>query len=156
MQHHQKHYVAYYRVSTQKQGQTGLGIEAQEQAFSEFLTAFGGEVLAEFTEVESGKRSDRPELGKAADYAELDRLSRDLHFITSLQKRGVKFKRADLPEIDQLTIHILVAMAEHEARMISVRTKQALQIARLGVSEWGTRYWPSTAISMYLLRMHPV
>jgi len=140
MQHHQKRYVAYYRVSTQKQGQTGLGMEAQKQAVSEFLAAFGGEVLAEFTEVESGKRSDRPEFGKAADYAELanavllvaklDRLSRDLHFITSLQKRGIKFKLADLPEIDQLTIHILAAMAEHEARMISVRTKQALQVAK--------------------------
>lgn len=90
------------------------------------------------TEVESGKRSDRPEFTKAADYAELanaivlvaklDRLSRDLHFITSLQKRGIRFKLADLPEIDQLTIHILAAMAEHKARMISTRTKQALAI----------------------------
>jgi DNA invertase Pin-like site-specific DNA recombinase len=140
MQHQTKRYVSYYRVSTQKQGQSGLGLEAQQKAVSEFLTAFGGEVLAEFTEIESGKRSDRPEFSKAADYAELanatvlvaklDRLSRDLHFITSLQKRGIQFKLADLPEIDQLTIHILAAMAEHEARMISVRTKQALQVAK--------------------------
>lgn len=135
-----KRYVAYYRVSTQKQGQSGLVLEAQQQAVQEFLQQFGGDLVSEFVEVESGKRSDRPEFIKAADYAELanatllvaklDRLSRDLHFITSLQKRGIKFKLADLPEIDQLTIHILAAMAEHEARMISLRTKQALKIAK--------------------------
>ena len=140
MERHQRRYVAYYRVSTQKQGLSGLGLGAQKQAVSDFLSQFGGEVMAEFVEVESGKRSDRPEFTKAADYAELanatvlvaklDRLSRDLHFITSLQKRGIQFKLADLPEIDQLTIHILAAMAEHEARMISVRTKQAMQIAK--------------------------
>ncbi|NIB45123.1 recombinase family protein [Pseudomaricurvus alkylphenolicus] len=139
-QHQPARYVAYYRVSTQKQGQSGLGLEAQQTAVREFLAAFGGEVLAEFIEVESGKRADRPEFTKAADYAELanatvlvaklDRLSRDLHFITSLQKRGIRFKLCDLPEIDQLTIHILAAMAEHEARMISIRTKQALKAAK--------------------------
>lgn len=139
--HHQsKRYVAYYRVSTQKQGQSGLGLEAQQQAVQEYLQQFGGELVSEFVEVESGKRADRPEFTKAADYAELsnaillvaklDRLSRDLHFITSLQKRGIRFKLADLPEIDQLTIHILAAMAEHEARMISLRTKQALKVAK--------------------------
>jgi len=133
-------YVAYFRVSTQKQGQSGLGLDAQKQAISEFLAQLGGEVIAEFIEVESGKRADRPEFTKAADYAELanatvlvaklDRLSRDLHFITSLQKRGIRFKLCDLPEIDQLTIHILAAMAEHEARMISQRTKSALRVAK--------------------------
>jgi DNA invertase Pin-like site-specific DNA recombinase len=133
-------YVSYCRVSTQKQGLSGLGLEAQQKAVKEFLCQFGGELVAEFVEVESGKRTDRPEFNKAADYAELanatllvaklDRLSRDLHFITSLQKRGIKFKLADLPEIDQLTIHILAAMAEHEARMISLRTKQALVVAK--------------------------
>ncbi|WP_339673345.1 recombinase family protein [Dasania marina] len=133
-------YVAYYRVSTQKQGQSGLGLDAQRQAVDEYLSQYGGEVIDEFVEIESGKRADRPEFTKATDYAELanasvlvaklDRLSRDLHFITSLQKRGIRFKLCDLPEIDQLTIHILAAMAEHEARMISVRTKQALQVAK--------------------------
>ncbi len=133
-------YVAYFRVSTQKQGQSGLGLDAQKKAVSEFLAQLGGEVIAEFIEVESGKRADRPEFTKAADYAELanatvlvaklDRLSRDLHFITSLQKRGIRFKLCDLPEIDQLTIHILAAMAEHEARMISQRTKSALRVAK--------------------------
>ncbi|WP_432472082.1 recombinase family protein [Amphritea sp. HPY] len=135
-----KRYVAYFRVSTQKQGLSGLGLDAQKHAVSEFLSQMGGEVIAEFVEVESGKRADRPEFTMAADYSELanatllvaklDRLSRDLHFITSLQKRGIRFKLCDLPEIDQLTIHILAAMAEHEARMISQRTKQALQVAK--------------------------
>ena len=135
-----KKYIAYYRVSTQKQGLSGLGLEAQKVAVETFLNHQGGEVIAEFVEVESGKRSDRPEFTKAADYAELanasvlvaklDRLSRDLHFITSLQKRGIHFKLCDLPEIDQLTIHILAAMAEHEARMISLRTKQAMAVAK--------------------------
>jgi len=133
-------YVAYYRVSTQKQGRSGLGLYAQKQSVNTYLQHFGGELVAEYMEVESGKRPDRPEFTKAADYAELsnaillvaklDRLSRDLHFVTSLQKRGIRFKLCDLPEIDQLTIHILAAMAEHEARMISVRTKQAMQEAK--------------------------
>jgi DNA invertase Pin-like site-specific DNA recombinase len=133
-------YVAYFRVSTQKQGRSGLGLDAQKQAVKDFLLQFGGELVAEYMEVESGKRIDRPEFTKAADYAELanatllvaklDRLSRDLHFVTSLQKRGIRFKLCDLPEIDNLTIHILAAMAEHEARMISVRTKQAMTEAK--------------------------
>lgn len=133
-------YVAYYRVSTQKQGRSGLGLDAQQDAVNTYLQQFGGELIAEYVEVESGRRADRPEFAKAADYADLanatllvaklDRLSRDLHFITSLQKRGIRFKLANLPEIDQLTIHILAAMAEHEARMISARTKAALRIAK--------------------------
>jgi DNA invertase Pin-like site-specific DNA recombinase len=133
-------YVAYFRVSTQKQGRSGLGLDAQKQAVKDFLQQFGGELVAEYMEVESGKRIDRLEFTKAADYAELanatllvaklDRLSRDLHFVTSLQKRGIRFKLCDLPEIDNLTIHILAAMAEHEARMISVRTKQAMTEAK--------------------------
>lgn len=138
--HPSKRYVGYYRVSTTKQGQSGLGLEAQRQAVQEFLHHYGGELIAEFVEVESGKRTDRPEFMKAADYAELanatllvaklDRLSRDLHFITNLQKKGIPFKLADMPEIDNLTIHILAAMAEHEARMVSTRTKAALQVAK--------------------------
>ena len=140
MQHLQPRYVAYFRVSTQKQGRSGLGLDAQKQAVQNYLQQFGGELVAEYMEVESGKRPDRPEFTKAADYAELanaillvaklDRLSRDLHFVTSLQKRGIRFKLCDLPEIDNLTIHILAAMAEHEARMISVRTKQAMHEAK--------------------------
>jgi DNA invertase Pin-like site-specific DNA recombinase len=137
---HQPRYVSYFRVSTKKQGQSGLGLEAQKLAVKEFLNQSGGEIIAEFIEVESGKRSDRPEFSKAADYAELangillvaklDRLSRDLHFITGLQKRGIKFKLCDLPEVDQLTVHVLAAMAQHEAKMISHRTTQAMKMAK--------------------------
>lgn len=88
----------------------------------------------------SGKKADRPEFEKAVEYAQLanavllvaklDRLSRDLHFITQLQKKGIRFKLADFPDIDQLTIHILAAMAQHEAQMISQRTKAALLAAK--------------------------
>jgi len=136
----QQRYVAYYRVSTQKQGASGLGLEAQQKAVQEFLQQHHGTVIAEFKEVESGKNDNRPEFNKAADYcslanavllvAKLDRLSRDLHFVTSLQKRGIGFKLCDLPEIDNLTIHILAAMAEHEARMISQRTRVSMQVAK--------------------------
>lgn len=142
-QHRENHplrYVSYYRVSTKKQGQSGLGLDAQQQAVHEFLQQSGGQIVAEFVEVESGRKADRPEFSKAADYAELanatllvaklDRLSRDLHFITGLQKRGIRFKLCDLPEVDQLTIHVLAAMAQHEARMISQRTQQAMQAAK--------------------------
>ncbi|WP_371376819.1 recombinase family protein [Thalassotalea aquiviva] len=140
MENSNKRYVAYFRVSTQKQGSSGLGLDAQRQAVASYLEQFGGVLVAEFLEVESGKRCDRPEFTRATEYAELanatllvaklDRLSRDLHFVTSLQKQGIKFKLCDLPEIDQLTVHILAAMAEHEARMISVRTKQAMHEAK--------------------------
>jgi len=133
-------YVAYYRVSTAKQGQTGLGMQAQQQAITDFLHHHGGHLVAEYTEVGSGKQADRPEFEKAVDYAQLanavllvaklDRLSRDLHFITELQKKGIRFKLADFPDIDQLTIHILAAMAQHEAQMISQRTKAALRAAK--------------------------
>lgn len=137
---HERRYVIYYRVSTQKQSRSGLGLEAQQQAVSDYLVQYGGRVIAEFQEVESGKRADRPRFHEAASYAELanatllvaklDRLSRDLHFITGLQKRGIRFTLCDLPDVDQLTIHILAAMAQHEARMISQRTKHALKAAK--------------------------
>lgn len=133
-------YVVYYRVSTHKQGQSGLGLAAQRQVVSTFLNRFGGEVLAEYTEIESGRKSDRPALGQAADYAllsnaallvaKLDRLSRDLHFITGLQKRGIAFRLCDFPEVNPLTLHILAAVAEHEALMIASRTKAALAQAK--------------------------
>ncbi|MCC4290643.1 recombinase family protein [Vreelandella aquamarina] len=133
-------YVAYYRVSTQQQSRSGLGLSAQRQAVNDYLAQYGGEVIAEFQEVESGKKADRPQFHHAADYAELaqatllvaklDRLSRDLHFITGLQKRGIRFTLCDLPDVDQLTIHILAAMAQHEAKMISQRTRLALNAAK--------------------------
>lgn len=134
-------YVIYYRVSTSKQHHSGLGLAAQRQAVTAFLNRYGGEILAEYTEIESGRKSDRPALAQAADYAlltnasllvaKLDRLSRDLHFITGLQKKGIAFRLCDFPEVNPLTLHILAAVAEHEAHMIASRTKAALTQAKL-------------------------
>jgi len=133
-------YVAYYRVSTQKQGASGLGLEAQHKMISDFMNYNNGELVAEFTEIESGKRSDRPQLAAAMKYADLvggkllvgklDRLSRDLHFITSLQKSKVEFAVCDLPGCDSFTIHIYGALAQREREMISSRTKAGLQAAK--------------------------
>jgi DNA invertase Pin-like site-specific DNA recombinase len=132
-----KSYVAYLRVSTNKQGIDGLGIEAQEQS----IRSYNGNVIAKFVEVESGKRKDRPELLKALEHcnlthsilivAKLDRLSRNVHFISSLMESGVEFIACDFPEANRLTLHILAAVAEHEARVISERTKAALAAAKL-------------------------
>lgn len=131
-----KTYVAYLRVSTNKQGIDGLGIEAQEMS----IKAYNGNVIAKFVEVESGKRKDRPELTKALDHckltqstlivAKLDRLSRNVHFISSLMESGVEFIACDFPEANRLTLHILAAVAEHEAKAISDRTKSALAVAK--------------------------
>ena len=131
-----KTYVAYLRVSTTKQGIDGLGIEAQEQS----IKLYNGNVIAMYVEVESGKRKDRPELLKALErcklthstliVAKLDRLSRNVHFISSLMESGVEFIACDFPEANRLTLHILSAVAEHEARVISERTKNALAVAK--------------------------
>ena len=129
-------YVSYLRVSTQKQGQSGLGLEAQRAAVEAFTRHQGGKIVAEHVEVESGKRSARPELARAMAaakkagatllIAKLDRLSRDVHFISGLMK-GVDFLAVDQPFANQLTLHILAAVAEDEARRISERTKAALR-----------------------------
>lgn len=131
-----KNYVAYLRVSTNKQGIDGLGIEAQETA----IKAYNGNVIAKYVEVESGKRKDRPELTKALEHckltqstlivAKLDRLSRNVHFISSLMESGVEFIACDFPEANRLTLHILAAVAEHEAKATSDRTKAALAVAK--------------------------
>lgn len=132
--------VAYVRVSTDKQGRSGLGLEAQEAAVAKFAEARGGEIVARFVEVESGKRNDRPELGNALAacrkhratlvIAKLDRLARNVAFIANLMESGVDFIAVDMPSATRLTIHILAAVAEHEREMISARTKAALQARR--------------------------
>jgi DNA invertase Pin-like site-specific DNA recombinase len=141
-------YVAYYRVSTQKQGKSGLGLEAQQKMVNDFVTANGGEIVREFTEVESGKNSDRPELIQAMKHAsliggrllvgKLDRLSRDLNFITSLQKNRVDFVVSDLPGCDSFTINIYGALAQREREMISSRTKAGLAAAKARGIKLGT------------------
>ncbi len=131
-------FVAYYRVSTDKQGKSGLGLDAQRQAVKGYLN--GGKLIAEFTEVETGKGRNalrrRPQLNTALEackkhkatlvIAKLDRLARNVAFISSLMESGVEFVAADMPHANRLTVHILAAVAEHEREMISERTKAAL------------------------------
>lgn len=134
-------YVAYYRVSTQKQGRSGLGLEAQQEMVRNFIRQNGGEIVAEYQEVESGKDDERPQFIKAMRHAhvvggkllvgKLDRLSRDLHFITSLQKSHVDFIVADMPNCDSFTINIYGALAQREREMISERTKAGLAAAKV-------------------------
>lgn len=131
-----KCFVAYYRVSTARQGVSGLGLEAQKKAVSDFA-ANGGEIVSEFTEIETGKRADRPQLlaaialckkhGHTLLVAKLDRLARNLHFVTTLQQTKVDFVAVDNPHATPFVIHILCAVAEQEAVAISQRTKAALQ-----------------------------
>jgi DNA invertase Pin-like site-specific DNA recombinase len=134
-----RRFVAYYRVSTARQGRSGLGLEAQRAAVLDFING-NAEVVAEFTEIECGKRNERPELEKAIAackkqkaklvIAKLDRLSRNLAFIATLMESGVEFVAVDMPDANKLTIHILAAVAQHEREMISERTKAALKAAK--------------------------
>ena len=136
-------YVAYYRVSTARQGESGLGLEAQRKAVEVYLAGNGAEIVEEFVEVESGKRNDRPELGKALAacrnggkqrailvIAKLDRLARNVAFIANLMDSGVEFVAVDNPHANRLMVHMLAAFAEHERDQISARTKAALAVAK--------------------------
>jgi DNA invertase Pin-like site-specific DNA recombinase len=131
-------FVSYLRVSTARQGASGLGLEAQREAVSRHIAAAGPSAvrLAEFVEIESGKRDDRPELEAAIEEAQLsgavlviaklDRLSRDAHFLLGLQKAGIEFVACDIPQANRLTIGVLAVVAQHEREMIAERTKAAL------------------------------
>ncbi|KQP60621.1 recombinase family protein [Methylobacterium sp. Leaf108] len=148
-------YVAYCRVSTDKQGRSGLGLEAQQSAIQSHLRP--GDLLLQppYVEVESGKRADRPQLqaaiarcrrtGATLLIAKLDRLARNVAFISNLMEGGVEFEAVDFPKANRLTVHILAAVAEHEAKMISERTKAALAATkRRGTKLGGDRgYRPS-------------
>lgn len=132
-------YVAYYRVSTQRQGISGLGLEAQQDTVRRFLRA-GDTVIETFVEVESGKDCGRPQLAAALAackrrkavllIAKLDRLARKVSFIAALMDGDVPFVAADNPHASRLTLHVLAAVAEHEGAMISERTRAALQAAK--------------------------
>lgn len=132
--------VAYYRVSTEGQGRSGLGLEAQREAVRQLCDQRDWKVISEFTEIESGKNAKRPELTEALHrakvtgatlvVAKLDRLSRSVAFLSSLQEAGAKFVAADMPEANQFTVHIMAAVAEAERQAISIRTKDALRAAK--------------------------
>jgi DNA invertase Pin-like site-specific DNA recombinase len=132
--------ILYFRVSTAAQGRSGLGLEAQRHAVEAFCARRGCVVLAEFTEVESGKRNERPELLKALHHAKvtgatlvvakMDRLSRNLAFLATLQDSGARFVAADMPEANELTVNIMGAVAQAEREAISTRTKEALLAAK--------------------------
>lgn len=144
-------FVAYYRVSTKRQGRSGLGLEAQRHAVCEYLNGGKWTLVAEVTEVETGTtKRKRPELQKALALcrvhnatllvAKLDRLSRNVNFITSLQNGGVKFVACDMPDVNEMTVQIVAVMAEAEAKAISERTKKALAAAKArGVMLGGNR-----------------
>jgi DNA invertase Pin-like site-specific DNA recombinase len=147
---HTGKFVAYYRVSTQRQGRSGLGLEAQQTAVRDYLNGGDWRLVTEVTEVESGKGSDRPKLAEALKLcrlhgatliiAKLDRLARNVAFISNLMESGVEFHAVDFPQANRLTVHILAAVAEHEAKVISERTRAALAAAkRRGVKLGGDR-----------------
>lgn len=151
-------FVAYLRVSTDRQGRSGLGLEAQREAVVRHAKMTGGEVIAELVEVESGKRSDRPKLAEALAacratrsallVAKLDRLSRNLAFLANLMEAEVDFVCCDNPHATRFTIHILAAVAEHEREMISKRTKDALAAAkRRGVKLGNPNLQPGDAVA---------
>ena len=133
-------FVAYYRVSTERQGRSGLGLEAQRKAVADYLNGGRWTLVAEHTEVESGKYNDRPELAKALAacrvhhatlvVAKLDRLSRNAVFLLTLRDAGVEITAADMPDANRLTVGIMAMIAEHEREAISARTKAALAAAK--------------------------
>ncbi len=135
-------FVTYFRVSTQRQGASGLGLDAQREAVARYLNGGDWEIVGEFMEIESGRKGDdqRPQLAAALAacqkqgarllVAKLDRLDRSVHFVSGLMRSKVKFVAVDLPEANDLTIHIMAAFAEHEAQRNSQRTKDALAAAK--------------------------
>src|SRR6516162_271646 len=132
--------IAYYRVSTKRQGESGLGLDGQKAAVEAYARQSGARILASYREVESGKLAERPELARALAHAlrskatlvvaKLDRLARNVAFLSALMRSGVDFVCCDNPHANKLTIHILAAVAEDEAERISARTKAALQAAK--------------------------
>ena len=133
-------YIAYYRVSTVKQGQSGLGLEAQRASVADYLAGVKGELINEYTEIQSGKKNNRLELDKALRkcrltgatllIAKLDRLSRNAAFLMNLQESAIKFIACDMPEANNLTVGLMACLADYERVLISKRTKEALKAAK--------------------------
>ena len=140
-----QNFVAYYRVSTKKQGQSGLGLDAQRSSVLGFVQD-ASLIIGEFCDIESGKLDRRPELLKAIDFAKqhqarlviakLDRLSRNMTFVSSLLDSKVSFVCADIPDANEFTIHIFAALAQQERKMISERTKKALDEKLYRIGQW--------------------
>lgn len=141
--------VAYYRVSTARQGRSGLGLSAQKTAIATHCRAEGWQIVADFTEIESGTKNDRNQLAAAMEachlhgatlaIARLDRLSRDASFLLSLQSSGINFAAVDMPAANRLTIGIMSVIAQDEAERISLRTKLALRQAKIRGTKLGGR-----------------
>jgi DNA invertase Pin-like site-specific DNA recombinase len=150
-------YVAYYRVSTHAQSQSGLGLDAQRNAVDSFIAANHGSLIAAYTEVESGRAKNRPQLKAAIDdcsrrsailvIARLDRLARNLFVVASLMESRVEFVAADMPSASKLTIQLIAAIAEHERDQISRNTRNALHAAKVRGTRLGN---PEIAIARKL------
>lgn len=135
-----REHVGYFRVSTDAQGQSGLGLDAQQEAVRRYVTNVGGCLISEYIEVESGKRSNRPILAHAIAecrrkravlvIAKLDRLSRSVAFTSALMESDIDFKACDMPEANKFVLHLMAAFAEFEREQISARTKAALAAAK--------------------------
>ena len=159
----EKLFIAYYRVSTKMQSVSGLGLEAQKASVLNYIKHNGNRIIGEFTEVESGKNNNRPELLKAINeakqnnatlvIAKLDRLSRNLTFISTLMDTKVKFICADMPDANELTISIFASLAQWERKKISQRTKEALKAKKEREPNWipGT---PANLTKEAILKAH--
>jgi len=160
-------FVSYLRVSTARQGASGLGLEAQRAAVTGYLNGGDWDLVQEVQEVESGKRNDRPALAEALRLcrkhkatlviAKLDRLARNVAFISNLMESGVEFVAVDMPQANRFVVHILAAVAEHEAEAISKRTKAALAAAKargtqLGGRRVSTERWAEIRLSAGVAR----
>jgi DNA invertase Pin-like site-specific DNA recombinase len=145
-----KRFVSYLRVSTTRQGADGLGVAAQREAVERHVAGDGGRIVAEFVEVESGRKNDRPQLAAAIEacrrynavlaISRLDRLARNAAFLLSLRDAGIEFVAADMPSANRMTVGVMALVAEQEAEAISARTRAALAAARArGVKLGGSR-----------------
>lgn len=140
--------IAYFRVSTKRQGESGLGLEGQATAVEEYAKQTGKQIVARYTEVESGRKSDRPALARALAHArrskatlcvaKLDRLSRNVEFLARVMNSDCEFAAADMPTANKFMLHVMAAVAEHEQKAISERTKAALAALKAGGTKLGS------------------